>query len=54
MLDGQDLTLELLVLIVGDASSDHRPGNTASPTEGRLRCNEDVWDVLRLTSASWR
>lgn len=51
MLDSQDLTLQLLVLVICNASSDHRPRDTASTAEGRLRGYEDVRDVLRRMSA---
>lgn len=46
MLDGQDLTLQLLVFVVRDASSNHRPRDTASTAEGGLRGYEDIRDVL--------
>lgn len=48
VLDGLDLALELPVLVRGDASSDDRAGNAASPAESSLRRYKDVWHVLVL------
>lgn len=45
-LDVLNLSLELLVLVGGDTGSDDRPRDATSTTEGGLRCDEDVLDVL--------
>lgn len=46
LLDSVDQRRELLVFISGNAGGDHGASNTAGPTQGDLRGNEDVGNVL--------